>query len=98
MKSRLLVCTMLLVLLAAPAFADTIALLFTNSGVSSGSLTSGVVSTARDLAFDGTVIGGGPFATLSSDLGSFTGDLLLGGSLAGANFKLGGTSSVLERY
>lgn len=95
MKSRLLVCTILLVLFAAPAFADTIAISFTNSGILSGSLTSGVVSTANDLAFDGTVIEGGPFATLGFDLGSFTGNLLQGGSFTGGNFELSSTGSVL---
>jgi hypothetical protein len=95
MKSRLLTCTVLLVLFAAPAFADSIKLTFTNHGDLSGSLTSGVVSTASDLAFDGTVQGSGPFATLSFNLGSFTGSLVSGGSFTGGNFELDSDGTVL---
>jgi PEP-CTERM motif-containing protein len=95
MKSRLLTCAVLLVLFAAPAFADSIKLTFTNQGMS-GSLTSGVVSTAQDLAFDGTVLdGGGPFATLSFNLGSLTGSLVSGGSFTGGNFELDSDGMVL---
>jgi hypothetical protein len=95
MKSRLLFCTMLLVLFATPAFADSITLSFTNQGILSGSLTSGVVSTASDLAFDGTVLQAGPFATLSLNLGSFTGSLLHGGTFTGGNFELDSDGTVL---
>jgi PEP-CTERM motif len=95
MKSRLLTCMVLLVLLAAPAFADSIKLNFTNDGISSGSLTSGLVSTAKDLAFDGTELERGPFATLSFNLGSFTGSLVNGGSFTGGNFELDSNGAVL---
>jgi hypothetical protein len=95
MKSRLLTCAVLLVLFATPAFADSIKLTFTNHGTLSGSLTSGVVSTARDLAFDGTVVGSGPFATLSFNLGSFTGSLMNGGSFTGGNFELDSDGAAL---
>ena len=75
MKSRLLLCAALLALFAVPVFADSVAISFTNQGVLSGSLNSGITSTASDLAFDGTVIAPGPFATLSLNLGSLTGSL-----------------------
>jgi len=95
MKSGLLFCTMLLVLFATPAFADSITLSFTNQGILSGSLTSGVASTASDLAFDGTVLQAGPFATLSLNLGSFTGSLKHGGTFTGGNFELDSDGTVL---
>jgi hypothetical protein len=95
MKSRLLFCTTLLVLFATPAFADSITLSFTNQGILSGSLTSGVVSTASDLAFDGTVLQAGPFATLSLNLDSFTGSLKHGGTFTGGNFELDSDGTVL---
>jgi hypothetical protein len=90
MKSRLLVCAVLLVLFTMPAFADTISIAFTNSDILSGSLTSGAVSTASDLTFNDVVIEPGPFATLSFDLGTFTGSLKNGGSFTAANFILTG--------
>jgi len=95
MKSRLLACTVLLVLFAAPAFANSISLSFTNRGILSGSLSSGLVSTAQDLAFFGVVIEPGPFATLNFGLGSFTGSLLHGGSFTGGNFELDNNGSAL---
>ena len=95
MKSRLLTCTVLLVLFATPAFANSIKITFTNSGTLSGGLSSSVVSTASDFAFDGTVLDGGPFATLSFSLGSFTGSLVNGGSFTGGNFELDSDGAVL---
>jgi PEP-CTERM motif-containing protein len=53
------------------------------------------MSRARDLAFDGNVLQGGPFATLSFNLGSFTGSLLHGGSFTGGNFELDNDGAVL---
>jgi hypothetical protein len=94
MKSRLLTCTVLLVLFATPAFANSIKVTFTNSGISGG-LTSTMVSTASDLAFFGTVIDKGPFATLSFSLGSFTGSLINGGSFTGGNIELDSDGAVL---
>jgi len=88
MKSRLLTYTILLVLFAAPAFADSIKVTFTNNGVLSGGLSSNISTTASDLAFDDTVIEGGPFATLNFNLGSFIGSLTNGGSFTGGNFEL----------
>jgi PEP-CTERM motif len=93
MKSIFLACTMLLGSLAAPAFATSVT--FTNNGILSGSLTSGVVSTANDLVIGGTPIEPGPFGTLSLDLGSFIGSLKHGGTLTGGNFELDSDGSVL---
>jgi hypothetical protein len=84
---------MLLGSFAAPAFATSIT--FTNNGILSGSLTSGVVSTANDLALDGTSIEDGPFGTLNFDLGSFTGSLKHGGTFTGGNFELDSDGAVL---
>jgi hypothetical protein len=95
MKSRLFVCTMLLGLLAVPAFADSISISFTNSGITSGNLSSGIMSVANDLSFDGTVIEPGQFATLDFVLGSFTGTLTNGGAFAGGNFELENAGTVL---
>lgn len=78
MKSRLMVCMMLLVLFAAPAFADTIS--FTNSGLVSGSLSSGIVSTMDSLTFNGGAVTGGN-GLVMFDLGQFTGSLEHGGAL-----------------
>jgi hypothetical protein len=88
MKSRLLLCAMLVAVFAVPAFADSISISFTNQGVLSGSLNSGISSVASDLAFNGTVIQPGPFATLNFDLGTFTGSLNNGGTFTGGTFEL----------
>jgi hypothetical protein len=90
MKSRLwlCVCAILLVLFAAPAFADSISLSFTNGGILSGNLNSGITSTASNLAFDGTVIEPGPFATLFMELGTFTGSLKTGGTFSNGAIEL----------
>lgn len=97
MKSRLLLClcATLLALFAVPAFADSISISFTNQGILSGSLSSGVSSTASDLAFDGSIIEPGPFATLFMDLGTFTGSLKTGGSFSGGTLELMNGSGVL---
>src|ERR1700739_1422339 len=98
MKWRLLVvCAVLLVLFAAPAFADSITVTFSNRGILSGNLNSGVVSTPSDLAFDGTVLASGPFATLKLNLGSLTGGLLHRATSTGAegNFELDSVGSVI---
>jgi hypothetical protein len=86
---------MLMAVFAVPAFADSIAISFTNQGVSSGSLNSGITSVASDLSFDGTVIEPGPFATLTFDLGTFTGSLRHGGSFTDGMFELDNGSAVL---
>ena len=83
MKSRLMVCMMLLVLFAVPAFADTIS--FTNSGLVSGSLSSGIVSTMDSLTFNGGAVTGGN-GLVMFDLGQFTGSLEHGGSFTGGDF------------
>ena len=93
MKSIFLACTMLLVSFAAPAFATSIT--FTNNAILSGSLTSGVVSTANDLVIGGTPIEGDSFGTLSFDLGSFIGSLKHGGTFTGGNFELDSEGAVL---
>jgi hypothetical protein len=93
MKSIFLACTMLLGSFAAPAFATSIT--FTNNAILSGSLTSGVVSTANDLVIGGTPIEGDSFGTLSFDLGSFIGSLKHGGTFTGGNFELDSDGAVL---
>jgi hypothetical protein len=95
MKSRLLLCAVLLSVFAVPAFADSISISFTNQGVLSGSLNSGISSVASDLAFNGTVIQPGPFATLNFDLGTFTGSLNNGGTFTGGTFELDNAGTVL---
>ncbi len=95
MKSYLLLCAMLVAIFAIPASADSVLISFTNQGVLSGSLNSGVTSVASDLALDGTVIQSGPFGTLSFDLGSFTGSLKHGGTFTGGTFELDNGSAVL---
>jgi hypothetical protein len=87
---------MLLPLFATPASADSILVSFTNHNVLSGSsLTSGVMSVASDLAFDGTVIIPGDFGTLAFDIGSFTGSLKTGGTFTGGTFGLENGAAVL---
>ena len=95
MKSRLLLCAVLLAVFAVPAFADSISISFTNQGVLSGSLNSGISSVASDLLFGGTVIQAGPFATLNFDLGTFTGSLNNGGTFTGGTFELDNAGTVL---
>ena len=95
MKSRLLLSAALMVLFAVPVFADSVAISFTNQGVLSGSLNSGISSVASDLAFGGTVIEPGPFATLTFGLGSLTGSPKNGGTFTGGTFELDNGSSVL---
>ncbi len=94
MKSRLLLCAMLVAMFALPAFADSISISFPNQGIL-GSLNSGISSVASDLAFNGTVILPGPFATLNFDLGTFTGSLSNGGSFTGGTFELDSAGTVL---
>jgi hypothetical protein len=95
MKLRLLLCAALIALFAVPVFADSVSISFTNQGVLSGSLNSGITSVASDLAFDGTLIEPGPFATLSLNLGSLTGSLKNGGTFTGGTFELDNGSAVL---
>lgn len=95
MKSRLLLClcAILVAALATPVFADTVSISFTNQGILSGNLSSGVTSTANDLTFDGTVVVPGPFATLFMNLGTFSGSLNTGGTFTAGTFELDGFSS-----
>ena len=97
MKSRLLLClcAILLATFATPAFAESISITFTNQGILSGNLGSGVTSTASGLAFDGTIIEPGPFATLFMNLGTFTGSLQTGGSFTGGTFELSNGSGII---
>jgi hypothetical protein len=95
MKSRFFLCAMLLGLFAVPAFADSISISFTNSGIMSGNLSSGITSVANDLSFGGTVIEPGQFATLNFVLGSFTGSFTNGGSFTGGTFELENAGTVL---
>ncbi|MGE5056350.1 MAG: PEP-CTERM sorting domain-containing protein [Acidobacteriota bacterium] len=95
MKSRLLLCAVLVAVFAVPVFADSVSISFTNQGVLSGSLNSGITSVASDLAFGGTVIQPGPFATLTFSLGSLTGSLNNGGTFTGGTFELDNGSAVL---
>ena len=93
MKSRFLVITVFLVLFGLPALADSIS--FTNNGVLSGNLNSGLVSTANDFAVNNVPLITGPFGTLTFNLGSFTGSLHHGGSFTGGNFELDSSGAVL---
>lgn len=95
MKLRLFVCALLFSCLAVPAFADSISISFTNSGITSGNLTSGITSVANDLSFDGTLIEPGQFATLNFVLGSFTGSFTSGGTFTGGSFELDQAGSVI---
>jgi hypothetical protein len=95
MKLRLFLCAILFGWLAGPVFADSISISFTNSGITSGNLNSGVMSVASNLSFDGTVIEPGPFATLDIVLGSLTGSLKNGGTFTGGNLELENGGTVL---
>jgi len=95
MKSRLFVCALLLGCLTMPAFANSVSISFTNSGITSGNPTSGITSVANDLSFNGTIIEPGQFATLSFVLGSFTGSLTSGGTFTGGSFELNQAGSVI---
>lgn len=97
MKSRLFVCAMLLGWLAVPAFADSLS--FTNSGILSGDLSSGVTSAASNLTLDGTTIIKGQFGTVELVLGSFTtGSLQSGGTFTGGTFELEGAVSLVSPF
>jgi hypothetical protein len=99
MKSRLMICVMLLALSAVPALADTITL--TNQGTLSGSqLGSGGVSafsTINRLSVNGSLIASGPVGLLEFSTGMFTGSLSHGGTFTGADFgfELGGGPLIL---
>lgn len=88
MKLRLLLCTVLLALFAAPAFADSVT--FTNSGgvsVSSSGISAN--SVINGLSINGNLILSGPSGFLSFDTGTFTGSLHNGGSFTGGDFSFG---------
>jgi hypothetical protein len=93
MNLRNIALTVLLALLTIPALADSIS--FTNRGISSANLSSGVVSTASNLALDGIFIMPGAFGSVTFDFGSFTGSLKNGGSFTGGTFVLDAGGSVL---
>lgn len=97
MKVRLLICTVLLAFLAAPAFADSITL--TNKGglvISPSGISANSVITS--LAFNGTTVLTGNLGSLQFDTGTFTGSLKNGGSFTGGNFSFGlsGSATVFE--
>jgi PEP-CTERM motif len=87
MKLRLLICTTLLALLAAPAFADSLS--FTNKGGLSAS-SSGISanSTMTSFSVDGTLILSGKIGGVSFDTGTLTGSLN-GGTFSGGDFSFG---------
>ena len=95
MKLRLLICTVLLALLAVPAFADSLS--FTNQGFETGggqllvgstgvSATNAMITT---LSFNGSLIAFGDLGPLGFDTGIFTGSLQHGGSFTGGTFSIG---------
>jgi PEP-CTERM motif-containing protein len=99
MKFRLLICAVLLTLMVAPAFADSLS--FTNQGFSStygGSLSassSGINvlnSQINTLSVNGMQVLSGDIGVLSLDTGIFTGSLN-GGSFTGGHFSFGQTPS-----
>jgi PEP-CTERM motif len=87
MKAFSLVGTMLLAMLVAPAFADT--LTFTNQGNLSGNISTGtVVSGISGLTLGGAPIFGFPVGTVSFNTGSFTGSFQSGGSFTGGDLAI----------
>lgn len=86
MKLRLLLCTVVLALVAMPAFADTIN--FTNSGgLSKGMGSISANSQINTISLDGQLIfGPGNVGNLIFDTGSIMGSLKAG-SFSGALFK-----------
>lgn len=99
MKLRLLLCTVLLALVAVPAFADSLS--FTNKGLSltyGGSLSASssgvnvVNSVINSLSINGMPALSGDIGVLSFDTGVFTGSLN-GGSFTGGDFSFGQTPS-----
>jgi PEP-CTERM motif len=94
MKLRLLICTVLLALLAVPAFADSLS--FTNQGFETGGQllvsSSGVGATnamITSFSVNGSLIASGDLGALSFDTGIFTGSLPHGGSFTGGTFSIG---------
>ena len=96
MKLRVLICTVLLALMVAPAFADSLS--FTNQGLSSTysvslSADSSGVNLSNSVINSITVLSttiSGDFGVLSFDTGSFTGSLNAG-SFTGGDFSFGST-------
>ena len=88
MKLRLLMCTVLLALMAVPAFADS--LIFTNKGglssVGSGGISAN--STMTSLSVDGTQILSGDIGFVNFDTGMLTGSLK-NGTFGGGDFSFG---------
>src|SRR5215469_4771749 len=81
MKLRLMLCTVLLALVAMPAFADTIS--FTNKGgLSIGSGSISATSVINSLSVDGQLILTGPVGSLNFDTGTITGGSFSGGVFA----------------
>ena len=89
MKLRLLICTVLLALLAVPAFADSLS--FTNEG--GLSVGSSANSTMTSFSVNGTQILSGNIGTVDFNTGTFTGSLTSGGSFSGGDFSFGLTGS-----
>lgn len=91
MKLRFLMCTVLLAILAAPAFATSLS--FTNQGGSLSLGSSGISATSviTSLSVDGVLIETGNVGTLQFD----TGSLSSGGSFTGGDFIFGTGSALL---
>ena len=87
MKLRVLAVIVLMVGFGIP-LASANSVTFTNRGISSGNLSSGITSNANNLSVDGVAIAGPGFGTLTFDFGTFTGSLSQGGTFTGANFEL----------
>ena len=98
MKLRLLICTVLLALVALPAFADSES--FTNQGGELFVGSSGISANSPMTSFsiNGTqIFSGNNIGFVDFNTGAFTGSLASGGTFSGALFKLGFTNQLLFR-
>jgi hypothetical protein len=94
MKSLRLFVLIVIPLLAAPAFADSIS--FSNQGLVSGSANGGITATSEinDISINGVSLGTGIIGTIQFDTGLFSGSLLNGGTFTSGDLSLnvlGGT-------
>jgi hypothetical protein len=92
MKLRLMLCTVLLALVAMPAFADTVS--FTNKGglsIGSGSISAN--SVINNVWVDGQhILGPGPVGSLNFSTGMISGGSFSGGEFA---FSLEGSAVIM---
>jgi len=103
MKSRLMICILLLALSAVPALADSLTLTITNQGTLAGSqLGSGGISAFSDISSTLISLYNSPIASttggwLGFSTGMFTGSLAQGLSFTGGEFgfSIGGGAVIL---